>query len=274
VKKRNMLILFVCLMESVQSQLTYDPAVSPCLEAVSCTPGFTNALSCVVNPAALTLLKGFSAALYMEKKYLIEGLNLAELSIVYGRKSGGAGICLKYFGNADYHEIHTAVNYGKNLGNIKLGASLKYSEYSITGFNKASLFYLGFYSIFKLSDKVYTALQLVNPPFSRFSGPALRQVSFYRIAFYYEASPAACLSLELQKKQNSSLAANGSVQFHLGKKISGKAGFFTAGPQPYIQLGWLMDKFRIDFSICYHPALGTTPGLLFMLEKSGGEALQ
>jgi hypothetical protein len=273
VKRMILLLVLLNLLVRINAQPVYNPAESPYLDAVSCTPSFTDASACAANPAAYPHLKGFAAAAYLEKKYLINGLNFAAASFAYGKKSGGAGISVKYFGNAAYNEVHGALNYGKDLGDINLGASFNYNAYGVAGF-RISFITIGIHSILKLSDKFYTSLQLINPPFTRLGNRTLKQEAEYHLGFYYESSPLVCISIDFQKIENIPLQVNAAMQYRFGRKFYAKAGLFTGGPQPFFGTGWMLKDFEIQFSVCYHPALGSTPGLLFIYEKPGGVSLQ
>ena len=274
VKKIFLLLLISGVFARSSAQPVYNPTGTPYVEAVSGTPSFTDAFACSENPATLPYLKGLATGCYLEKKYLISGLNLADISIVYGKKNSGAGISLKYFGNLAYHEAHASLYYGKNLGDVNIGASFNYGTYSIAGFNRLSVVTLGFFSAWKLSDKFFTSLQMINPPFSRLHNEAVKQKAEYRAGFGYEASPAVCVSLTLQKLEDIPLQVNTSVQYRFGEKFYAKLGVYTAGPQPFVGIGWVLNGFEASFSICYHPVLGVTPGVLFNYQHAGGAALQ
>ena len=256
------------------AQPSYNPTGTPYVEAVACVPAFADAFACSENPASLPFLKGLAAGLYMEKKYLITGLNLADISIAYGRKRSGAAVSIKYFGNIVYHETHASVYYGKNIGDVNIGVSFNYGTYSIRGFNRLSVVTIGFYSVWKLSDKLYTSLQLINPPFSRLQNQSVKQNAEYKAGFSYEASPEVCVAFELQKDEGVPLQVNTSVQYRFGDRFYSKMGLYTAGPQPFLGIGWILKSFEASFSICYHPVLGATPGVLFNYQHSGGAGLQ
>jgi hypothetical protein len=274
VKKIMVMLIVYNSFYRANAQPVYSPAGSPYLDAISITPLFTDAFSCAWNPAAICGLRGFAAGFYLEKKYMVQGLNFASFSVAYGKKSGGVGASVKYFGNPLYNEVHAALNYGKRLGNVNIGASFNYNAYSIAGFGKLSVFCLGFHTVWKLSEEFYTSVQIINPPLSHVQNLAFKQEAEYHLGFGYEPSPAVCLSMEFQKIENIPLQITASIQHRFNGKAYAKMGLFSGGPQPFIGVGWLQRDFHMQLSVSYHPALGCSPGMLFTYERTGGAALQ
>lgn len=262
-----LMLLFIGAGFHPFAQRVYNPAASPFLDAVACGAAFAGAFACTANPAAVSYLNGIAAGGYIENKYLISGLNVAALAVAYGKKDGGAVASIRYFGNAAYRETHAALGCAKNLGNVIVAASFHYNRYSITGFTRMTIFSFGAHSIMRLSDKFYASIAVINPPIGRFRGSGGKQNSEYRMGFTYEPSVALSFSFEFQKIENIPMQVRSVLQYQPASRVFTRIGVVTNGPQPFIGIGWMRKDIQLQLAIAYHPALGTTPGMLLQYQE-------
>ncbi len=272
---KKLFALFIVLLLLKESGAQgYIISQSPYLETASCTPAFVNAFSCAVNPAAIAGCKGFAIGGYAERKFAIQGLDLALISMHFGGTRNGAGLFIKYFGNPAYNEMQAAINYGRDLGNIKVGASFSYNNYGISGFIRESVFAFSFYSVIKFSDKFYSSLRLASPSFAQFGTNGTKQKWIHGLGVAYQPSRVLCFSVDIEKAEDVPLLVKSALQFRSSGKFYLKAGLYTGGPQPFIGLGREFKNITTQFSFCYHPELGITPGILFSYQKTEEETAQ
>jgi len=267
VKKILQVLMCVGTWCTGSAQLLADITSSPYPEAMTCTPSAPNALGFAANPATLPFLQGVCAGFYMENRFMVSGLHVAEATLGFARRGSGMGMAARYFGNPAYNEWHASLYYAKQLGDIHLAASFQYNRYSITGYARAQHWHIGLHSLWKLSDKVFSTIQLIDPPFARLAGDPGAFAAAYHLGLCYEAGEELCLSAALKKTEGLPLQMVAMVQYRFDRRYALRAGLSTAGPQPFFGLGRQWKDFRFEFALTYHTVLGLSPGCLIDYQR-------
>jgi hypothetical protein len=230
------------------------------------SPHFTDVFSATANASSLPQITGFTAGAYAEKRYMLNDLDLAALAFAFATDHAGYGLSVEYFGNSGYNEINIGLSYGRSMGNINVGASFSYHILNISGYKNQALPGVAFSTLWKLTDKVYSSLQIINPPF--FSKKHHEHIhSAYSFSLGYEASPDVYTGIEINKQEDRSLRVTGILQYWFNKKYYARIGMVTSVSEYFAGIGWQRKEFRLDISVRYHPSLGVTPGVSGSVSK-------
>jgi hypothetical protein len=225
------------------------------------------------NPATLPHLKGFAAALYSEKKYMIKGLNHVVLTAAYGANSHNMSVLVQRFGNPDYNESRIALNYGKCLGNINIGALIHYHTFSITGNATASLINGGFSTIWNVSEKVFACIQFTNPGiFGSVNKNKLRAPAVFNMGFGFQISEQAYTGMEIKKEEGRAMQVLFALQYGPYERVVTKFCWSSGNHQPYFSISWKIKNIRLESGCSYHPVLGLTPSVSFVYSNTKNES--
>ncbi len=97
--------------------------------------------------------------------------------------------------------------------------------------------------------------------------------SVYAVGLGYEASDKFFISAEIEKEEDQPVNVNAGLQYKFIPQLLVRAGMSSATSSAWLGLGLTIKSFRLDVTTSYHPQLGITPGVLFLvpLSKRGSE---
>jgi hypothetical protein len=226
------------------------------------------------NQAALAQLKNPAAAIFGERRFLLNEMNNYSAAVGVTTSSGNFGLETKYYGFTDYNETQIGLAYGRKLGSkIDIGAQFNYNGLNLSsGYGNASTVSFELGTILHLSDRLHTGIHINNPVGGKYGKNNEEKLSsVYTIGFGFEASEKFLISAMVEKEEDQPININAGFQYKLIPQLMVRAGMATATSSAYAGLGLTIKSFRIDVTAGYHPQLGISPGLLllFNLKSSG-----
>jgi hypothetical protein len=98
-----------------------------------------NALHSAANQAALGAVKTAAAALYGEKRFLLQELALYHFALAQPAGAGAFGLQAVFAGNSDYSTSKVGVAYGMPLSpKVAIGVQFDYLAHRIRGYGNAA----------------------------------------------------------------------------------------------------------------------------------------
>ncbi len=250
------------------SQIVHSPIQAHYVHAATYSKEFADVFSFTNNQAALSSLKNAGIGVYGEQRFLLKEASMYSLAFALPTSAGGFGFQANYFGYSDYNESQLGIAYGKKLGKLAdIGTQFNYYQIRIAGYGSASTMNFEIGAMFHLSEKFHFGLHVYNPVGGRFGKNTDEKLaSIYKAGAGYEASKQVFISAEIVKEENRPVNVNAGLQYAFAKQFFARAGIETQSSSPYGGIALLLNDFRIDIAVSYHPQLGLTPGMLLIYQ--------
>jgi hypothetical protein len=218
------------------------------------------------NQASLAQVKGLSAGLYGERRFLLEELSNYSAVAALPTKSGNFGLKANYSGFTDYNETQLGLAYGRKLGSkVDIGVQFNYNGISIAGYGNSSAISFELGAIMHLTERLHTGLHISNPIGGKFGKDQQEKLpSLYSFGIGYDASEKFLISAEVQKEENQPVNVNAGFQYTIGPQLLIRAGMSSATSTVWAGVGLSLKSLRLDVVAGYHPQLGVTPGLMLI----------
>lgn len=213
---------------------------------------FHDLFSFLINPASLALANEAGVAVGGENRY---GLKDIVLTGTYGMGGMGAiGMMIGYEGDRDYNHSRVGLGYGKNLGRIGLGARFNYEMVKMAGYGNVSMIGFELGSIWKVTEKFYSGMQLANPRGAKLP-------SQFSAGAGYEVSEQVFISANIIKEENKVVNVQAGLLYALAGSLYLSLGINSATASPAFMLGWEKKMLRIAVAGSMHPQLGPATAL-------------
>jgi hypothetical protein len=273
--KKNILILSVLLCNAVHPVLAQPlrEHISAVYIGLACYSNeHTDAFSFTNNQASLTKAKAAETGVYSERRFLLKETTVYDASVVLPSKSGNFGVNLVYSGFEDFTEMQFGVAYAKSLSSkLDVGVQFNYYGYQIPTYSNNNTVDFEIGAIAHLTNKLNAGFHVYNPVGGKFFKSNEKLTAVYKFGFGYDVSDVFFASAEIVKEENFPSSINAGLQYRFAKQLFARVGIVSATSTPYTGVGVAWDNFRIDISCSFHPQLGISPGLLFIVNFDKGK---
>ncbi len=266
------LLLFTVLSATLlsQAQTLRRPVAAPYIGLGAYSLNHADVFSFTANQASLAQIKNISAGVYGERRFLLSELNNYTAAIGVPTASGNFGLKAGYSGFNDYNETQLGLAYGRKLGKkIDVGLQFNYNGIRVAGYGNAAAVSFELGTILHLTDQLNAGVHVSNPVGGKFGKDQQEKLaSVYTVGAGYEASDKFFISVEIEKEEDQPVNINAGLQYKFLPQLLARAGMSSATSTAWLGLGLSVKSFRIDVTTSYHPQLGITPGLLFLVPLS------
>jgi hypothetical protein len=266
-----MFLLFNLLCFAYCCGQTLQPLPVPAVARIGAYGSLhANALHSGANQAALGVVKTPAAALYGEKRFLLQELAMYHFALAQPAGAGAFGLQAVFAGNSDYSTSKIGVAYGMLLSpKVAIGVQFDYLAHRIRGYGSAAQVAAEGALLVHFSESLHAGLQVCHP-----AGIALRKgvaklPAVYTAGLEYRPSPAVTLTAELIKTEQLPLAVQSGIEYRFTPKLCAKAGINSRTTAFFIAAGFELKTFRLELVGDAHPQLGLTPGLLLLYNGMG-----
>lgn len=245
------------------------PAPSLATGAFSIT--HSDLFSFTANPACLARLPSAAAGVYAERPYLLPELNQVTMAAGIPAGKGRWGVEAMYMDTEGYHEIQTGIAYGRSFGEkLDLGVQLNYHSAGFaSGYGSAGAISADAGALLKVTGQLYAGIILVNPMGVGYRKEGMEKLpAFYSFGLGYTASDRFHCSMAIVKEAMQAPGIETALQYRLMKICRLRAGLSTLTRSPWMGIGFLFRRLRVDLSVSHHPQLGITPGMLLLIGGS------
>ena len=265
--------LFLVCSNVLHAQQTVHP-ITHIAAGARFSKRFSNALDASINPSLSAFISGAQIAAHIEKKFLLDELNMAMIAASIPVNNDGVCVSAKHFGGIDYLERTFTLGYGKTIGMITAGFSIAYINVKVGNEKRASLFQPTVSSIIQVNEELFAALRITNPRFLASKSSNLRAASIYAFGLGYQPAPITYVGFEVSKEDDSSPLITLLLQYVFATRFMFGLSWSVSANQPCVSLSWLPKCIRIETGAAYHPNLGASPFANFILHKQTEEELQ
>ena len=242
---------------------------NPLLSAVSAAGGYGNAhhdiFGVLVNPASIAHTTQFTAGIYGERRYMLEGLQQFCGILQFPFIKSGLGLQLDYNGSALMNESAFGLAYGKKLGDkLSTGLRFRYYQLQIPGHVRASALWAEAGLLFQLTPQLQTGFSLSRSTQSALSPTEQPLTQVYRFGLGYEPSKYVCISTDWIKETHKSLMGTLAILYAIEEGLRLRLAWQTTTNQPVAGAGFHWKGCWTDIIVSYHPMLGFTPAFQMM----------
>jgi hypothetical protein len=264
---RSFLLIFsILFFTAIQAQILRKPVAATYTGLGAYSLNHIDAFSFSTNQAALAQVKGLSAGLYGERRFMLEERSNYSAIVAMPTKSGNFALKANYAGFTDFNETQFGLAYGRKLGaKLDIGAQFNYNSILISNYGSSSAISFELGTIFHLTEKLHTGLHVSNPVAGKFGKDQSEKLSsVYSVGVGYDASTNFLISAEVQKEEDQPVNVNAGFQYKIASQLLVRAGMSSATSTIWAGAGLSLKSLRLDLVAGYHPQLGVTPGIMLL----------
>ena len=267
--KLFLLSLFTGIAVLTHAQAVRQPIAARYIGLGAYSRNFADGYSFTQNQAALANIKSASVAVYAERRFIVQELNMYSAVLALPTKTGNFGIQADYFGYKNFNETQLGLAYGRNLGSkVDIGVKFNYYGIRIPVYGNASAVNFEAGTILHLTEKLHAGVHVFNPVGGKLGKNENEEklASAYKVGLGYEASDKFFISTEVVKQEDQEVNVNVGFQYNFLKQFLLRGGIATATNNSFVGVGLSVKQFRLDVAASYHPQLGFTPGILVLFD--------
>jgi len=213
------------------------------------------------NPGALGFLpqKGIQASL--SRLYDLDELSERDVLLAYPFRSYTLGVGFFVFGKSDYYQESVLnLTFAYRINNrLSLGTNLKYLRVSFSkDYKDLSAFSTDIGSAYKINEKIQLGLAAINlnrPHLVKNSNDIPANFNLGVVLFPF---PEVSLHLDLTYEDRYKEQLHFGQEIKLLKNLPLRFGFQTSPARYTLGLGFIINKFVIDYAYLNHSILGNT----------------
>lgn len=274
---RHLITLFLCFSVFVlRAQYLPDPLLSAVAGAGGYRISNHDAFGVLSNPASIAHTQSFTAGIYGERKFLLEGLQQFLGVIAFPLRSSGIGIQFDYVGSSLMNETSLGLVYGRKLADrMSVGVRFRYYGLQVPGHVQASALWAEAGVTYQLSNRIRAAFSFCRATNNKIHKDEPDLTLTYRMGVGYEVSPRLLITSDWIKQTHKEMQGSMVILYAFEEGFRLRMGWNTHTSQPIFGAGLFWQKTWIDILVAYHPYLGFTPGLQFVYSvKEKNEGLQ
>jgi hypothetical protein len=232
-----------------------------------------DAFSFTGNQAALATSNTSGIGVYGERRFMLNENSVYGLAAAIATNKGNFGIQLNYAGFSGFNEHKLGLAYARSLGKlIDVGVQFNYYGYRIPQYGNASAVNVEMGVLLHFTNKLTGGIHVYNPVGGKLGKEQNEKLaSAYKFGLGYEASENFTVSAEIVKEEDRNVNVTGGVQYQFMKQLFARVGFISDTGIGFAGIGLGWRNYRLDVSGSYHPQLGFSPGLLFLVNFKKAE---
>lgn len=232
-----------------------------------------DAFSFTGNQAALATTNTAGIGVYGERRFMLNENSVYGLAATIPTNKGNFGVQLNYAGFTGFNEQKLGLAYGRSLGKLlDVGVQFNYYGYRIPQYGSASAVNAELGILLHFTEKLTGGIHVYNPVGGKLGKEQDEKLaSAYKFGLGYEASENFTVSAEIIKEEDRNVNVTGAVQYQFMKQLFARVGFVSDTGSGFAGIGLGWKNFRLDVSGSYHPQLGFSPGLLFLVNFKKAE---
>jgi len=259
---KRIVVLGMCIynMVCVDAQVWRRPLATG-IGAAAYSSKQVDALSMIGNPAALAEMHTMSAAIYMERRFLLKELSGYSFAAALPTSKDHLGLAGYYHGDIAYSESKIGLVYALKPGSrINVAAQFNYYGRRVAGYGNTKTIGAEFGIVYHLTDQLNAGIHIDHP--AAIVDNEERLVKLYAFGCGYETGNKFFTSIEFIKEEDQPPAINVSIQYHFIENCMTSAGISSLTSSVWMGARFYWKKFQVGVMAVYHNRLGATPGVL------------
>jgi hypothetical protein len=226
----------------------------------------TDVFTTVFNQASLAHIKDISAGLYSERRFLLNDLSVYEFAVMVPTASGNFGFNVNYSGSVVANNSRLGLAYGRSLGSkVDVGVQFDYAAMHIQGYGNASALNVEIGALIHFTEKLHAGLHAKNFTGGKMGKNGEEMNTIYTAGFGYDVSDQFLIATIIEKEEGFPVNIHAGFEYRFHPRLNIRAGIASATSIIYAGAGIKWKMMRMDILCSYHPNLGITPGLGFLI---------
>lgn len=215
------------------------------------------------NPAGTAWLKGISAGIFFENRFMMKELMFQQGVVVMAVKPGSFAINLSHFGILNYQEFRSGLSYSRKFGKMfSAGIRLEYLHLGLPDdYGSKNLLSSAIGLQFRPTDRILAGILIANPvPVKTASHPVEYLPTVFCAGVSYRFSENFLAVLEAEKDLIQTMIIRMGAEYQVAGRLHIRAGLATSPWVITFGFGLKLGKLTFDLASGYHQALGFSPG--------------
>jgi hypothetical protein len=269
-----LVLIFPCIamLRGYGQSLRYTIA-QPAIHLSAYSQQQNDPVSFTGNQAALARVKNAGAGVYGERRFMLSETSVYTLAVSLPTRMGNFGVQLNYGGFKNFSENKIGLAYARKLGRlVDVGVQFNYYGYRVPSYGNASAINFEVGAILHLTDKLNAGVHVYNPVGGKLGNTSTslsadkeKIAAAFKVGLGYDASERFFISSEVIKEENKAVNVIAGLQYRFARQFFAKAGFTSESTTVYAGAGIAWKNLRFDISSGYHPQLGFSPGIFFIM---------
>jgi hypothetical protein len=219
------------------------------------------------NQAALAQQKTKAVGVFSENRFALKALSNSIVALAIPTKNGNFGLQLNYAGFKNFNESKIGLAYAKTLSKkVDVGIQFNYYNLRVPTYAGASSINVDVGVLYQLSQKLKAGFQASN-----FVGSKLNKITNqkllqrYTFGLGYDVSDNFFVGSAITKEEEKPINIVASLHYQFAQQFFAKAGFNSENTVVFAGLGLGWKNCKLSFSGSFHPQLGLSPGVSFLM---------
>jgi hypothetical protein len=216
------------------------------------------------NQAAAAWLKGVSAGLSVENRFLLKELMYQQIGVAISVKAGTFGLLMNRFGNNRYNEIKAGLSYARKFGkHFSMGVQIDYLRINvINDYGNKNLLSCEIGLMYKADQRLIIGVHILNPvPVNITVYPPERLPTIACIGLSYQFSGTLLTTMEVEKDLEHKPLFRAGIEYRFANMLYARLGVSTNPMSFTFGFGLEFSRIKLDMASEYHQALGFSPSL-------------
>lgn len=265
-------VVFVLYSKMFSQSLRYTIA-QPYISLSAYSIQHNDPFSFYGNQAALAQIKNAGAGVFAERRFLLAETSVYHIAGAMPTAFGNFGLQVQYAGFKNFNEQKMGLAYARSLGKkADIGIQFNYNSYRVPNYANAAAINVEVGLMMHVTDQLHAGIHMYNPVGGKFGKNSEEKLaSAFKAGIGYDASENFYIATELIKEEDKPINVIVGMQYRFAQQFFARAGFMSETGSFYGGAGLQLKKIRIDISSSYHPQLGFSPGILFLMNFKNQE---
>jgi hypothetical protein len=263
-------LLLICLLffNKIFAQSIITNTTSfPFLGQTSYSTNQLDAFSFTLNQASLAQQKTKAIGVFSENRFGLKALSNSILAMALPTTRGNFGLQLNYAGFKNFNESKVGIAYAKKLSKkIDVGIQFNYYNFKVPTYGGASAINIEIGAIYQLTQKLKTGFHVSNIVGSKLNKTTNQKLAQrYSFGLGYDVSDNFFIVSTIVKEEDKPINIAASIHYQFVHQFFAKAGFNSENSLAFAALGVGWKNFKLSFSGSFHPQLGLSPSITFLM---------
>ncbi len=230
----------------------------------------TDAFSLFSNPSCIAKDSKQSAAVFVDHRYGIAGLNTKAFAYNHAINDSKMAGGFTHFGDELMNHSRIELAFAQKIRLFSLGGGFGVHHLSVSGNGVARAVTFQFGGLVEISPKIYYGAHVYNMTRAKIS----KESSLYypvlmKTGFTYLPSDLVILSAEIEKDSRYPVNLKAGLEYKLIEWIKIRTGINSSPANGYFGLGFKLKEWNFDYGLSFHSRLGVVHfvGLTFELNQ-------
>ncbi|MBI1193786.1 MAG: hypothetical protein GC205_11535 [Bacteroidetes bacterium] len=217
------------------------------------------------NPAGLAAIDRFSAALAVDRRAWLPGLETFGAGLTLPAEFGCIGLIFRQFGYSFYREQSASLLFARRFGpQWSIGIGLDYLRLSLADYGRrqtitgqAGLLYQPFNQL-TVGMRIYNPFQAALSEDGQENWPTL-----FSLGASYAPAQNLSVKTQVDKSLEGPLRVRCGLDYEVMESLRLRVGFSTEPATPQAGIGYRLKALDLDLGAGFHPYLGVIPAVGF-----------